>query len=88
MGEPDSIDWTSPAQLVAWPASGPGEPVTTTLREAVAASRAVEAGSAWIILADGRILRPGQVAELQAAELQTAERQVAERRAVEPQAGG
>ncbi|MGX7703958.1 hypothetical protein [Methylobacterium sp. Gmos1] len=69
MSDPDSIDWTAPAQLVAWPDRGAGEPVTTTLREAVAASRAVEAGSAWIILADGRILRPGQVAELQVAEL-------------------
>lgn len=83
MGDTDSIDWTSPAQLVAWPERGADEPVTTTLREAVAASRAVEAGSAWIILADGRILRPGQVAELQAAELQGAGRQAAE-----PRSGG
>ncbi|WP_162596270.1 hypothetical protein [Methylobacterium sp. 17Sr1-1] len=45
-GDTDSIDWTTPAQRVAWPDHGPGEPVTTTLREPVAASRAVEAGSA------------------------------------------
>ncbi|UHC18669.1 hypothetical protein LRS73_12945 [Methylobacterium currus] len=78
MSDTDSIDWTTPAQLVVWPAPGPDEPVTTTLREAVAAARTVAAGSAWIILADGRILRPGQVAELQVAELQAAE----------PRAGG
>ncbi len=81
MRDTDSIDWTSPAQLVVWPALGPDEPVTTTLREAVAAARTVEAGSAWIILADGRILRPGQVAELQLAELQAAERHAAATRA-------
>ncbi|WP_244539538.1 hypothetical protein [Methylobacterium sp. 174MFSha1.1] len=83
MGDTNSIGWTIPAQLVARPERGAGEPATTSLREAVAASRAVEAGSAWIILADGRILRPGQVAELQVAELQ-----IAERRAAEPRAGG
>ncbi|GJD61378.1 hypothetical protein [Methylobacterium frigidaeris] len=74
MSDTDPIDWTSPAQLVVWPGRGPDEPVTTILREAVAAARSVEAGSAWIILADGRILRPGQVAELQIAELQAAGR--------------
>ncbi|KMO19066.1 hypothetical protein [Methylobacterium platani] len=61
------IDWTAPAQLVVWPGEETEERPVTTLREAVQAAGAIAAGVAWIVLADGRILRPGQIAELRAA---------------------
>ncbi|GJD49004.1 hypothetical protein OPKNFCMD_1730 [Methylobacterium crusticola] len=64
-------DWETPAQLVVWPDSGeagPDDRPTTTLREAVLAAREIGGERvAWIIMADGHILRPGQIAELQAA---------------------
>ncbi|BCM85828.1 hypothetical protein [Methylobacterium indicum] len=66
MTDRSRIDWTAPAQLVVWPGDEAGERPTTTLREAVTAARAVEGGIAWIVLADGHILRPAEIAELQA----------------------
>ncbi|MEE8627965.1 MULTISPECIES: hypothetical protein [Methylobacterium] len=67
MTDPTRIDWNAPAQLVVWPGDEAGERPTTTLREAVAAARSVETGTVWIVLADGHILRPARIAELQAA---------------------
>ncbi|TNC11295.1 hypothetical protein FF100_19385 [Methylobacterium terricola] len=60
-------DWTAPAQLVVWPDDrDTDERPTTTLREAVAEAGRVATGTPWIVLADGRILRPGQIAALRA----------------------
>ncbi|KMO35804.1 hypothetical protein ACQVP2_16995 [Methylobacterium aquaticum] len=67
MSDPTRIDWSTPAQLVVWPGDETGDRPTVTLREAVVEAGRIETGMVWIVLADGHILRPGQIAELQAA---------------------
>ena len=67
MSDRTRIDWSIPAQLVVWPGDDTVERPTVTLREAVAEAGRVEGGVVWIVLADGHILRPNQIAELQAA---------------------
>ncbi|KMO39554.1 hypothetical protein VQ03_15530 [Methylobacterium tarhaniae] len=67
MSDRIGIDWSTPAQLVVWPGDETGERPTVTLREAVAEAGRIATGVVWIVLADGRILRPGQIAELRAA---------------------
>ncbi|RVU20170.1 hypothetical protein [Methylobacterium oryzihabitans] len=60
-------DWNDPARLVSWPnddATG-DEPETVTLREAVLAARRLsDRRTAWIITANGHILRPGEIEAL------------------------
>ena len=63
-------DWNEPAQVVVWPETEGDELQdrgTVTLREAVRTARAApRERRIWIIMADGHILRPGEIAALTA----------------------